>query len=94
MDRQYTERYLCDQCCRWHKETGEKRSEWIYFTAISFLQPANILCGMTVKQKIILHGMEKTTRNITAKIKVPLWNEEYDSPDDPTPYGVMGWHEG
>jgi dienelactone hydrolase len=36
----------------------------------------------------------KTTRNITAKIKVPLWNEDYDNPDDPTPYGVMGWHEG
>lgn len=35
-----------------------------------------------------------TTRNITAKIKVPLWNEEYDSPDYPPPYGVMGWHEG
>ena len=25
---------------------------------------------------------------------MPLWNEEYDSPDDPPPYGVMGWHEG
>ena len=36
----------------------------------------------------------KETRNITAKIKVPLWNEEYDSPDYPPPYGVMGWHEG
>jgi dipeptidyl aminopeptidase/acylaminoacyl peptidase len=36
----------------------------------------------------------ETTRNITAKIKVPLWNEEFDNPDDPPPYGVMGWHEG
>ncbi|MGH2553535.1 MAG: hypothetical protein ACRDEB_07455, partial [Chitinophagaceae bacterium] len=35
-----------------------------------------------------------TTRNITAKIKIPLYNEEYDMPDDPTNYGVMGWHEG
>lgn len=35
-----------------------------------------------------------TTRNITAKIKVPLWNEENDSPDEPNNYGVMGWHEG
>jgi dipeptidyl aminopeptidase/acylaminoacyl peptidase len=35
-----------------------------------------------------------TTRNITAKIKVPLWNEEFDTPDDPAPYGVMGWHKG
>ncbi len=33
-------------------------------------------------------------RNITSTIKVPLWNEEHDSPSDPPPYGVMGWHEG
>jgi hypothetical protein len=31
------------------------------------------------------------TRNITEKIKVPLWNEEFDSPDEPNNYGVMGW---
>ncbi|TMI61591.1 MAG: S9 family peptidase [Bacteroidetes bacterium] len=35
-----------------------------------------------------------TTKNITAKIKVPLWDEEFDTPDDPTPYGVMRWIEG
>jgi hypothetical protein len=35
-----------------------------------------------------------STRNITSKIKVPLYNEEHDSPSDPAPYGVMGWHEG
>jgi dipeptidyl aminopeptidase/acylaminoacyl peptidase len=34
-----------------------------------------------------------TLRNITAKIKVPLWNEENDVPDDPNPYGVMKWQE-
>ncbi|HMK27884.1 MAG TPA: prolyl oligopeptidase family serine peptidase, partial [Chitinophagaceae bacterium] len=34
-----------------------------------------------------------TTRNISEKIKVPLWNEENDSPDEPNNYGVMGWHE-
>jgi dipeptidyl aminopeptidase/acylaminoacyl peptidase len=33
-------------------------------------------------------------KNITEKIKVPLYNEEHDSPGDPGPYGVMGWHEG
>ena len=32
-------------------------------------------------------------RNITLKIKVPLWNEEFDNPDDPPPYGVMRWQE-
>jgi dienelactone hydrolase len=36
----------------------------------------------------------KSIQNITAKIKVPLWNEEYDAPSDPPPYGVMGWQEG
>mgnify|MGYP003524741141 FL=1 len=35
-----------------------------------------------------------STRNITSKIKVPLYNEEHDSPSDPAPYGVMGWLEG
>ena len=34
------------------------------------------------------------TRNISQKIKFPLWNEEHDTPDDPGPYGVMGWMEG
>lgn len=35
-----------------------------------------------------------STRNISQKIKYPLWNEEEDTPDDPGPYGVMGWLEG
>ncbi|TMI75059.1 MAG: S9 family peptidase [Bacteroidetes bacterium] len=35
----------------------------------------------------------KETKNITAKIKVPLYNEENDVPGDPQPYGVMGWQE-
>jgi dienelactone hydrolase len=34
-----------------------------------------------------------SVRNITAKIKVPLWNEENDVPETPGPYGVMSWHE-
>ena len=33
-------------------------------------------------------------KNISAKIKVPLYDEEYDSPGNPPPYGVIGWHEG
>jgi dipeptidyl aminopeptidase/acylaminoacyl peptidase len=36
----------------------------------------------------------KTLENITSKIKVPLYNELNDVPDDPNPYGIMGWHEG
>ncbi len=33
-------------------------------------------------------------RNISQKIKFPLWNEEEDTPDDPPPYGLMGWGKG
>lgn len=35
----------------------------------------------------------KMTRNITKNIPFPVWNEEYDMPDDPSPYGFMGWHD-
>ncbi|WP_121354719.1 alpha/beta hydrolase family protein [Flavisolibacter nicotianae] len=36
----------------------------------------------------------KELKNVTAKIPVALYDEENDVPDDPNPYGVMGWHEG
>lgn len=36
----------------------------------------------------------KETKNITAKIKMPLYDEEFDTPDLPTPYGIMGWEKG
>ncbi|HEX2606471.1 MAG TPA: prolyl oligopeptidase family serine peptidase [Flavisolibacter sp.] len=32
--------------------------------------------------------------NSTAAIKFPLYNEDNDTPDDPGPYGVMGWQKG
>jgi len=35
----------------------------------------------------------KTTRNLTQSIRVPLWNEDSQLPEDANPYGVMGWHE-
>ena len=35
----------------------------------------------------------KSAKNITTKIKVPLWNEENDLPDEPNNYGVMKWLE-
>ncbi len=34
-----------------------------------------------------------STRNITEKINVPIWDEEHDSPSNPSPYGVMKWTE-
>ncbi len=33
-------------------------------------------------------------KNVSEKIRPALWNEEFDSPDDPSNYGVMGWHAG
>ena len=33
-------------------------------------------------------------KNITAGIKVPLYEEDWDTPEEPNNYGVMGWHEG
>jgi dipeptidyl aminopeptidase/acylaminoacyl peptidase len=36
----------------------------------------------------------KVLKNITSKIKVPLYNEEHDSPSDPPSYGIMRWKEG
>ncbi len=34
-----------------------------------------------------------TTKNITAKIKLPLYVEDWDTPSEPGNYGVMGWYE-
>lgn len=36
----------------------------------------------------------KPERCISKQVSFPLWNEEDDTPDDPMPYGVMGWQEG
>ncbi|GAB3428358.1 alpha/beta hydrolase family protein [Niabella aquatica] len=33
-------------------------------------------------------------KNITAAIKAPLYDEENDVPDNPSPYGIMGWQDG
>ncbi len=34
-----------------------------------------------------------SVKNITEKIKVPLYDEAYDEPGEPNHYGVMGWGE-
>lgn len=33
-------------------------------------------------------------KNISNRIETPLYNEEHDSPSDPSPYGIMGWSQG
>ncbi len=44
------------------------------------------------KNYILYDG--STTKNISSKIPVPLYNEENDVPSDPYPYGIMGWEDG
>lgn len=46
------------------------------------------------KAKAYFSWNGKRLKNVSAKIKVPLHDEENDVPSDPDPYGVMGWHEG
>ena len=46
----------------------------------------------TAKHYFVWDGI--SIKNITQKIAVPLWNEEFDMPDNPNPHGLMGWHEG
>ena len=36
----------------------------------------------------------KGLKVITSAVKVPLYNEDHDTPSDPYPYGLMGWHQG
>lgn len=36
----------------------------------------------------------KTARNISSGVKVKLYDEGHDTPNDPSPYGVLGWPEG
>lgn len=45
------------------------------------------------KQRNYFAWNGKSVKNITAKIPLPLYNEEFDMPDDPNPYGVMGWQK-
>jgi hypothetical protein len=45
-------------------------------------------------QKQYFNWDGKGLKNVTSKIKVPLYNEEHDSPSNPASYGIMGWHEG
>lgn len=34
-----------------------------------------------------------TTASLSRNIKVPVWDEDDDHPDDPPPHGLMRWHE-
>lgn len=45
----------------------------------------------TSKEYFIWDG--NAVKNISVRIPTPLHNEEHDSPSEPNPYGIMGWHE-
>lgn len=45
------------------------------------------------KKKAYLVWKDGVLKNITAKIKTPLYDEEYDMPGNASAYGVMGWHQ-
>jgi dipeptidyl aminopeptidase/acylaminoacyl peptidase len=48
----------------------------------------------TVKNYFTYEVATGITKNVTDKIKVPLYDIENDVPDYPGEYGVMGWQEG
>ncbi len=39
----------------------------------------------------LLNTADGTTRSLTAAIKPPVWNEQDDRPEPPSPYGAAGW---
>lgn len=51
-----------------------------------------LLYDSKAKNYLVWNG--KALKRIGASIKVPLYNEDHDTPSDPYPYGLMGWHQG
>jgi dipeptidyl aminopeptidase/acylaminoacyl peptidase len=45
------------------------------------------------KQWMTYNTSEGTIASVTKNIKVPVWDEDDDHPDDPPPHGLMRWHE-
>lgn len=75
--------------------TGEKKLVKENLHGIASASPAGkyiLWYDRKAKHYFVWDGT--TTRNISVKIKYPLYQEDWDTPDDPMPYGVMGWHEG
>ena len=50
-----------------------------------------LLYDAKAKKYLVWNG--KGLKPISAAISFPLYNEEHDTPSDPNPYGVMGWHQ-
>ncbi|MGB8192674.1 MAG: prolyl oligopeptidase family serine peptidase [Chitinophagaceae bacterium] len=45
------------------------------------------------KQWFTYNVASGTTASVTKNIKVPVWDDEDDHPDDPPPHGMMRWQE-
>ena len=70
------------------------RKDLLGIISPSYLSPAGkyiMWYDSKAKNYFVYDG--DSVRNITSKIKLPLYDEEYDSPDEPPPYGMMGWGE-
>lgn len=60
---------------------------------VSISPNGNFILWYDVKAKQYFTWNNGIEKNISSKIKVPLYNEENDVPDDPNAYGTMTWQE-
>src|SRR5690606_32563067 len=79
-------------------KTGTKKlieSELEGFVSPSMTSPSGkyvMWYDSKLKNYFVHDGNKKT--NITANISVSIFDEEHDQPSDPSPHGLMGWHNG
>ncbi len=61
----------------------------------SFISPSgNQMIWYDYKAKAYFGYDGKTAKNISTGLKVKLFDEGHDLPNDPFPYGILGWPEG
>ncbi len=77
-------------------ETGERKTVFKNLYANANASPAGKFVywyNPELKNYFTYEVATGITRNVTDKIKVPLYEEDNDVPDFPGAYGVMGWTE-
>ncbi len=60
---------------------------------VSASPKGNYILWYDAKSRQYFDWNEGVTRKISAKVRTKLYNEEFDMPDDPNPYGLMRWTE-